>query len=68
MDAERINPRAKRYVTPTVARSAPPYRRTEPALQDGRVIGCVTSGGTGWRNNQIQVVGWIDANHSNLLG
>lgn len=61
VDRERRTPPPKRLVTLDVDPDAPPCWGTEPILQDGRLIGSVTSGGMGWRTDRMLAVGWAEA-------
>ena len=63
VDAERVQPPAKRLVTLEVDPDAPPCWGTEPVLHDGALVGYVTSGGMGWRSGKMLAVGWLDAAH-----
>ncbi len=64
VDDQRQNPPPKRFVTLEVDATAPPCWGTEPVLNNGELIGYVTSGGMGWRTGKALAVGWIDANHA----
>ena len=61
VDAQRLKPPRKRYVTLEVEPKAPPCWGTEPVLKGGELIGYVTSGGMGWRSGKMLAVGWIDS-------
>ncbi|MCP4299610.1 MAG: aminomethyl transferase family protein [Gammaproteobacteria bacterium] len=64
VDDQRQNPPPKRFVTLEVDAAAPPCWGTEPVLNNGELIGYVTSGGMGWRTGKALAVGWIDASHA----
>jgi len=61
VDAERVAPPVKRFVTLEVDPDAPPCWGTEPILNRDELIGYVTSGGMGWRCGKMLAVAWIDA-------
>ena len=61
VDAERETPPPKCLVTLEIDPQAPPCWGTEPILNEGRLIGYVTSGGMGWRSNKMLAVGWLDS-------
>lgn len=61
VDRERETAPTKRFVTLEVDPCAPPCWGTEPVLQDGNLIGYVTSGGMGWRSGKMLAVGWINS-------
>ena len=60
VDAERLTPPTKRFVTLEVDAKAPPCWGTEPVLRDDTLLGYVTSGGMGWRTGKMLAVAWID--------
>jgi len=60
VDAERLTPPTKRFVTLEVDAKAPPCWGTEPVLRGDTLLGYVTSGGMGWRTGKMLAVAWID--------
>ncbi len=64
VEAERVNPPCKQYVTLEFDADAPPCWGTEPVLTHGKLIGYVTSGGMGWRCGKMLAVAWIDSDHA----
>ncbi|MCY4038495.1 MAG: FAD-dependent oxidoreductase [Hyphomicrobiales bacterium] len=65
VEAERVTPPKKRFVTLAVDAAAPPCWGTEPVLKEGELIGYVTSGGMGWRTDKMLAVGWINGDGVN---
>lgn len=64
VDAQRDTPPAKRFVTLEIDPEAPPCWGTEPILNNGTLIGYVTSGGMGWRSGKMLAVAWVDADQA----
>ena len=60
VDRERETPPVKRFVTLAVDPNAPPCWGTEPVLKGDTLLGYVTSGGMGWRTDQMLAAGWVD--------
>ena len=60
VEAERVTPPKKRFVTLAVDNTSPPCWGTEPVLKRGELIGYITSGGMGWRTGKMLAVGWIN--------